>query len=331
MKGGNAAAMQHADTRQRALEEWVSQWLGRPVEGEPVSGDASFRRYFRFRDGGRSFIAMDAPPPEDCTAFVKVARLFGEAGVHVPEILEQDLGRGFLLLSDLGSRTWLDVLDESNAAEYFPDAMDALIRIQQASRPGVLPEYDAALLRRELELFPQWYLAHHLNMEPDGAMQSALDRVFNLLVEHALGQNRVWVHRDYMPRNLMEIQPNPGVIDFQDAVLGPVSYDPVCLFRDAFVSWPEERVEAWLTEYWHRARAAGVPVPDECSAFLRDCDLMGAQRHLKVIGIFARIHYRDGKPGYLEDVPRFFSYLRGAIARHPELAPLGDVLREIGE
>ena len=331
MTGGNAAAMEQEDGRRRALEEQVSQWLGRKVEAEPVSGDASFRRYFRFRDGDRSLIGMDAPPPEDCAAFVRVAELFREAGVHVPEVLGQDLEQGFLLLSDLGRRTWLEVLDAHNADERFPRAMEALIRIQAASRPGVLPDYDEALLRRELELFPQWYLREHLGMAITPGLQRLLDEAFDLLVRHALGQPRVWVHRDYMPRNLMDTDPDPGIIDFQDAVHGPVSYDPVCLFRDAFLSWPEERVRGWLLQYHQRAREAGVPVPAEAEAFLRDCDLMGAQRHLKVIGIFARIRYRDGKPAYLEDAPRFFAYLRGAIDRCPELAPLDQLLREIGQ
>ena len=329
MTGGNAAAMEQEDVRRRALEEQVAQWLGRTVEAEPVSGDASFRRYFRFRDGERSLIGMDAPPPEDCEPFVRVAALFRDAGVHVPEILGQDLERGFLLLTDLGRRTWLEVLDEHNADERFPRGMEALVRIQAASRPGVLPEYDEPLLRRELELFSEWYLGAHLDLEITPALRARLDEVFDLLVRHALAQPRVWVHRDYMPRNLMDADPDPGVIDFQDAVYGPVSYDPVCLFRDAFLSWPEERVRGWLRDYHQRACQAGVPVPADPQAFLRDCDLMGAQRHLKVIGIFARICHRDGKPAYLEDVPRFFAYLRGAVERNPELAPLGALLAEV--
>lgn len=319
------------DERLKALETWAGEQLGRKVEAEPVSMDASFRRYFRFRVPGRTLIGMDAPPEkEDSEPFVRVSRLFSEAGVHVPEVVAGDLEQGFLLLTDLGEHTWLDILDEDNADERFPRAIEALLRIQQASRPGVLPPYDGELLRRELALFPEWYLERHLGLTLDNELRRLLEKVFDLLVDAALAQGRVWVHRDFMPRNLMDSDPDPGVIDFQDAVYGPVSYDPVCLFRDAFISWPEERVQGWLEQYWQGARQLGLPVPETFEAFLRDCDLMGAQRHLKVIGIFARICHRDGKPKYLDDVPRFFGYLRGAANRQPALAPLGELLDRVG-
>lgn len=318
------------DARRQALDAWVSERLGESVRGEVASADASFRRYFRYRlKDGRSLIGMDAPPEqEDSRPFVRVAELFGEAGVHVPEVLAGDLERGFLLLTDLGTQTWLHILDEGNADERFPRAIEALINIQKASRPGVLPDYDEALLRRELELFPDWYLEKHLGLTIDHALRKRLDAVFDRLVESALAQGRVYVHRDFMPRNLMDSDPDPGVIDFQDAVYGPVSYDPICLFKDAFLSWPEEKVRGWLAHYWQRAREEALPVPETFDAFLRDCDLMGAQRHLKVIGIFARICHRDGKPHYLEDVPRFFRYLETVIERRPELADLGEILKE---
>lgn len=320
------------DQRLAALEKWASRELGQPVSGVPASSDASFRRYFRFRVDDRSIIGMDAPPEqEDSRPFVEVAKLFADAGVHVPEIIACDLQQGFMLLSDLGSRTWLQVLNENNAGERFPRAIDALISIQLASRPGVLPDYDEALLRRELELFPEWYIERHLGLTISPAMHTRLAALYSLLLDNALTQPRVYVHRDYMPRNLMDSDPDPGVIDFQDAVYGPVSYDPVCLFRDAFVSWPEKQVDAWLALYHERALAAGVPVAGNFQRFLHQADLMGVQRHLKVIGIFARICHRDGKPQYLEDVPRFFTYLRQAIARHSELAPLAAILSEIGE
>ena len=320
------------DQRRIALEAWVAGVLGQPVQGVPASSDASFRRYFRFRVDDRSLIGMDAPPQqEDSAPFVRVAELFADAGVHVPTIHACDLEQGFLLLSDLGSQTWLKVLNESNADERFPRAIDALIRIQQASRPGVLPDYDEALLRRELELFPDWYLEKHLGLTVSPALRTRLDALFTLLVDNALTQPRVYVHRDYMPRNLMDSDPDPGVIDFQDAVYGPVAYDPVCLFRDAFISWPEHKVDAWLALYHERALVAGVPVAGDFQRFLHQADLMGVQRHLKVIGIFARICHRDGKPQYLEDVPRFFTYLRQALARRSELAPLAEILAEIGE
>jgi aminoglycoside/choline kinase family phosphotransferase len=319
------------DERVQALEAWASEELEHPVHAEPVATDAGFRRYFRFRTPARRVIAMDAPPEREGTAaFLRVAELLRDAGVHVPDILARDTERGFLLLTDLGERTWLQVLNEDNADERFPRALEALLCMQSATREGVLPEYDDALLRRELALFPDWYLRQHLQVQLDAKLEQQLNDVFDLLVEQALAQGRVWVHRDFMPRNLMDTEPDPGVIDFQDAVLGPISYDPICLFKDAFISWPEERVTQWLRQYWSQARAHGLPVPADFESFHRDCDLMGAHRHLKVLGIFARLRYRDGKPKYLEDAPRFLNYLHTVIARRPELAPLGEVLEEVG-
>lgn len=321
------------DVRQRQLEQWVAAELGiKRIHGRPASSDASFRRYFRFVHGGRSLVAMDAPPgAEDCRPFVVVAELFRQAGVHVPDILARDLERGFLLLSDLGAETYLEQLNEINADALFDDAIEALLCIQQASVAGVVPEYDEALLRRELDLFPEWYLGRHRNLVLAPEQRDQLDRLFELLVQRALSQGRVFVHRDFMPRNLMASLPNPGVLDFQDAVYGPISYDPVCLFRDAFLSWPRERVINWLHRYWGLARQRGLPVPELFDVFLMDCDWMGAQRHLKVIGIFARICHRDGKPRYLEDVPRFFTYLREVAERYVELEPLRALLDVVGE
>lgn len=318
------------DVRKQALEQWVGEQLGCVVAGMPASADASFRRYFRFDLGDRTLIGMDAPPEkEDCRPFVQVARLFEQAGVHVPQVVAQDLERGFLLLSDMGTQTWLPLMNADNADTFFNKAMDALVKIQSASQPDVLPLYDEVLLRRELELFPEWYLQTHLGLVLSADQRAQLDQVFDLLVTRALGQGRVYVHRDFMPRNLMDSEPNPGVIDFQDAVYGPISYDAICLFKDAFLSWPEDRVLVWLERYWEKARAARLPVPASFPEFLNDCDLMGAQRHLKVIGIFARIKHRDGKGHYLEDVPRFFAYLRTVIARRPELAALGELLDDL--
>lgn len=266
---------------------------------------------------------MDAPPrQEDSRPFVRVAELMREAGLHVPRIHDCDLDRGFLLLEDLGSRSYLDVLDDANADALFADAIAALVDWQAASRPGVLPEYDAALLRRELDLFPEWFLGRHLGITLDAAERAALEGVFEDIVARALAQPRVFVHRDYMPRNLMVSDPNPGVIDFQDAVYGPIAYDVLSLFKDAFVSWPAERFEAWTHAYWSRAAAHGLPVPAEYAEFAHMLDWIGVQRHLKVLGIFARIRYRDGKPHYLEDAPRFVGYVLEAVARQPALAPL---------
>ncbi|MFL9813357.1 phosphotransferase [Stutzerimonas sp. VN223-3] len=331
--------MPQHDQRLLDLNAWLkprlSELFARRGWGEapdaplvPASSDASFRRYFRWEAEGRSFILMDAPPPqENCRPFVAVAALLAEAGVHVPEILAEDLERGFLLLSDLGRQTYLDVIDQANADELFADAIQSLLAFQAGPVPIPLPSYDEALLRRELQLFPEWYVQRHLGHSFSPAEQQAWERICRLLIDSALGQPAVLVHRDYMPRNLMLSQPNPGVLDFQDAVIGPVTYDVTSLFKDAFLSWPEERVQGWLQGYWESARAAGIPVQDSFAEFHRASDLMGLQRHLKVIGIFARICHRDGKPRYLSDVPRFFTYIETVLARRPELAELQQLLQ----
>jgi len=273
---------------------------------------------------------MDAPPDkEDCRPFVHVAGLLRAAGVHAPEIFAQDLAAGFLLLGDLGDATYLQALDAQNAARLFADASDALIRWQLATRPGELPPYDAALLRREMNLFPEWYVAKHLKKELNEKQRSSLENIFALLVKSALAQPAVYVHRDYMPRNLMVCEPNPGVLDFQDAVLGPISYDVVSLFRDAFVSWQEEQVLDWTARYWEKAKKASLPVHADFAEFWQAFEWMGLQRHLKVLGIFARINYRDGKPKYLQDTPRFLAYARAVTRRYGALAPLGRLLDEL--
>jgi aminoglycoside/choline kinase family phosphotransferase len=269
---------------------------------------------------------MDAPPPqENCKPFVDIAFLLAKSGINVPKIYAEDLERGFLLLNDLGNKTYLDVIDSENADDLFKDALQALLAFQQLPMVAPLPSYDVALLRRELELFPEWYVKRELGIELDAAQQVLWQQVSDLLIDSALAQPKVLVHRDYMPRNLMISEPNPGVLDFQDAVYGPVTYDVTCLFKDAFLSWPEERVRGWLDSYWQQASALNIPVQPDFEDFLRASDLMGVQRHLKVIGIFARICHRDGKPRYLADVPRFFAYIDAVIARRPELAEL-DVL-----
>lgn len=326
------------DVRLQLLEDWLDgclpalfqrQGWGAVPAGEliPASSDASFRRYFRWQAEGRSLILMDAPPPqEDCRPFVRIAAQLAEAGVHVPRVLAQDLELGFLVLDDLGRQTWLEVLTADNADGLFESALQALVTFQKLPAEGQLPAYDDALLRRELQLFPDWYLQRHLGVELEGQQLDRWRRVCDLLVDSALAQPRVFVHRDYMPRNLMLSEPNPGILDFQDAVHGPISYDATSLFKDAFLSWPEERVAGWLRRYWQMAREAGLPVPDDFAEFHRASDLMGVQRHLKVIGIFARICHRDGKPKYLADVPRFFAYIDAVLARRPELAVLGELL-----
>lgn len=273
---------------------------------------------------------MDAPPErEDCQPFVRVAALMRTAGVHVPEILAQDLERGFLLLTDLGTTTYLQVLDAGNADQLFRDAIDALIKLQLASRPGVLPSYDEALLRREIDLFSQWYVSRHLGMTLTAEEQETLASATKLILTNNLAQPTVYVHRDYMPRNLMVTEPNPGVLDFQDAVYGPITYDVMSLFKDAFASWEEERVLDWTVRYWEKARRAGLPVDADFAMFYRDFEWIGLQRHLKVLGIFARIRHRDGKPGYVEDAPRFLGYLHGVCERYAPLAPLLALLDRI--
>jgi aminoglycoside/choline kinase family phosphotransferase len=329
--------MPDQDVRLQHLKVWLDEQLAilfaeqgwgaiPPATLTAASSDASFRRYFRWEGAGRSFIVMDAPPPqENCKPFVDIAFLLAKSGINVPKIYAEDLERGFLLLNDLGNKTYLDVIDSENADDLFKDALQALLAFQQLPMVAPLPSYDVALLRRELELFPEWYVKRELGIELDAAQQVLWQQVSDLLIDSALAQPKVLVHRDYMPRNLMISEPNPGVLDFQDAVYGPVTYDVTCLFKDAFLSWPEERVRGWLDSYWQQASALNIPVQPDFEDFLRASDLMGVQRHLKVIGIFARICHRDGKPRYLADVPRFFAYIDAVIARRPELAEL-DVL-----
>ena len=297
---------------------------------EPASADASFRRYFRVFFAAGPRIVMDAPPQsEDTGPFIRVAALMHEAGLHVPEVLAADAAQGFLLLTDLGPATYLKVIDENNADALFGDAITALITWQRASRPDVLPPYDRALLQRELDLFPEWYAGRHLETTLSDTQRAVLVRVNNLLIDSALAQPQVYVHRDYMPRNLMLSTPNPGVLDFQDAVYGPITYDLASLFRDAFISWPEPRVIDWVARYWEQAKRAGLPVDADFGEFYRAFEWMGLQRHLKVLGIFARIRYRDGKPAYLEDAPRFLRYVREVAVRYSALSPLLQLLDEL--
>ena len=328
--------MIHADVRRDAAQAWAAGQLNKELRGAPftftpASADASFRRYWRAAlADGRSYVVMDAPPErEDCRPFVRVAGMLHAAGVNVPQVLAQDLAQGFLLLTDLGTRTYLEELNPDNAARLFGDATEALLRWQLATRPGELPPYDEALLRREMNLFPEWYVGRHLKKALSEAQKNSLESIFRLLVESALAQPAVYVHRDYMPRNLMVCEPNPGVLDFQDAVIGPITYDVVSLLRDAFISWEEERVLDWAARYWEKAKRARLPVTADFAEFWRAFEWMGLQRHLKVLGIFARINYRDGKPKYLADTPRFIQYSFLVSKRYRELAPLTRLLDEL--
>lgn len=307
------------------MNTWIAQALQHAnYTLTTASADASFRRYFRVHAHNETFIAMDAPPPqENCEPFVRIAKLFGDAGLNVPKVIAQDLARGFLLLNDLGDDTYLSKINAENAPKLYADASNALIQLQLASQPNVLPDYDEALLTREMQLFPDWYIAKHLNVTLDEKQQAVLINTFNVLNKNILAQAQVYVHRDYHSRNLMMTQENnPGVLDFQDAVYGAITYDLVSLLKDAYISWDEELIIDWLVRYWQNARKAGLPVPEDFSEFYRDFEYMGAQRHIKVLGIFARLYHRDGKAGYLKDMPLVMDYLRKVCERYVELRPM---------
>ncbi|WP_418146364.1 phosphotransferase [Variovorax paradoxus] len=364
----SATAILWADPqRAAAFQNWLAG-IGaahglRPETVRLASADASFRRYFRIDATGSaaSRIVMDAPPDkENSEPFVQVARLMAEAGVTAPQVLEWDRAHGFLLLDDLGRETMLDVIDPARpdaSRPLYDQAIDALIRWQLASRPGVLPPYDRALLERELALFPEWYIGRHRGIAVEGQLKERLERSFRLIVESNLASPSVYVHRDFMPRNLMvNVAPtlgtgvsslppegalaalgrpgggsaaDLGVLDFQDAVYGPITYDIASLMRDAFLSWDEEFVLDVTIRYWEAARKARLPVDADFGAFYRSVEWMGLQRHLKVAGIFARLTLRDGKPRYLADTPRFIAYIRSTASRYMELTPLLRVIDEI--
>jgi hypothetical protein len=320
-------------SRSAQLEQWLNERFGAGnYSFAPASEDASFRRYLRVTTADGTFVVMDAPPEhEHCRPFVQVARLFAGAGVHVPAVLAENLHDGFLLLSDLGTRTYLQALDASSAPDLYLDANAALIKIQLASRAGVLPEYDHELLLRELRLFPDWYVARHLGIALSPEQSARLEAIFELVLANNLAQPRVYVHRDYHSRNLMVSEPNPGILDFQDAVYGPITYDLVSLYRDAYIAWDEERQLDWLIRYWEKARKVRLPVEPDFSRFYRDFEWMGVQRQIKVLGIFARLFHRDGKSSYLSDMPLVMSYLRKACQRFGELVPLLRLLDDLDE
>jgi aminoglycoside/choline kinase family phosphotransferase len=325
------------DDRQQELSAWLSTALQQMnFTLTTASADASFRRYFRVHLtspylGYHTLIAMDAPPPqEDCTPFVRIAKLFLGAGLNVPQVIAQDLSHGFLLLSDLGDDTYLTKLNTQSAPKLYQDATNSLIKLQLASKPNVLPAYDEVLLTREMQLFPDWYVAKHLNASLNNEQQAVLNNTFKVLNQNILAQAQVYVHRDYHSRNLMITQEsNPGVLDFQDAVHGAITYDLVSLLKDAYISWEEEQIIDWAVRYWQPAKKAGLPVPDDFSEFYRDFEWMGAQRHIKVLGIFARLSYRDGKDAYLKDMPLVMVYLRKVCERYVELRPMLRLLNQL--
>lgn len=314
--------------RLQALTEWLRQQTTAALQLDSLraaSADASFRRYYRIdtEDGG-SVIAMDAPPPqENVRPFMQVAALFESLHLTVPHILAADVEQGFLLLSDLGNTTYLHALNHDSAHQLYMDAIDSLILMQTQSQPDILPEYDRAFLRQELALFPEWYIGKHLGVTLDEKQTATLEKVFDEILANVCAQPQVFVHRDFHSRNLMVIHPgNPGILDFQDARFGPITYDLVSLLRDAYVQWDEEMVLDWAIRYWESARRAGLPVNPDIDSFYRDFEFMGLQRHLKILGIFSRLAHRDGKPAYLDDMPLVMSYVRKTANRYSSLIPL---------
>jgi N-acetylmuramate 1-kinase len=321
-----------SDSRLANLTQWVIEDLGFDGAGiAPASADASFRRYFRVTLGEDSYIVMDAPPEkEDSAPFLKVARILGSMDLNVPVVLARDMERGFLLLTDLGSRQYLDALPEDGAADrLYADALEALRTMQTTDAGGArdLPRYDRALLTRETELLPEWFLQRHLGLRISAAERTMLDHLFGSLVSSALEQPATFVHRDYHSRNLL-VTPrnNPGILDFQDAVWGPVTYDLASLLKDCYIAWPPARVREWALDHREKLLAAGFALRADPEQFMRWFDLMGLQRHIKVLGIFARLFYRDGKPQYLRDLPRVLDYARGTAARYAETQPFADFI-----
>jgi N-acetylmuramate 1-kinase len=308
--------------RKVQLEHWLQETLlSQPFTLTTASADASFRRYFRVHLSDKTLIAMDAPPPlEDCRPFVSVAKMLLDAGLNAPKVIAQDLDHGFLLLNDLGDATYLQHLNSDNAQMLYLDATNALIKMQLASKQHNLPLYDEALLTREMQLFPDWYVAEHLSFGMNSEQQGWLQQTFEVLNKNIIVQGQVTVHRDYHSRNLMVTnENNPGILDFQDAVHGAITYDLVSLLKDAYIQWDEEQVIDFAVRYWEPAKKAGLPVPQDFSEFYRDFEWMGAQRHIKVLGIFARLYHRDGKEGYLKDMPLVMHYLRKVCERYVEL------------
>jgi len=329
-----------------ARAEHFSCWLGtiaaqhglRPQTLRPASSDASFRRYFRLdAEGGGSFVVMDAPPPhEDVRPFVHMAGLIEQAGLHAPRVLEADEAHGFLLLDDLGSELYLHALQASveahqpaRADALMRDAIGALITWQQRVPSSELPSYDDAMLRRELALFPEWCVGIECGVRWSAAEEVTWASACDALVASALAQPKVAVHRDWMPRNLMVATPNPGILDFQDAAHGPITYDVASMLRDAFISWDEEQELDWAVRYWQAARSAGLEVDADFGEFWRALEWMGLQRHLKVLGIFCRLKHRDDKPAYSADLPRFYAYAHKVAARYSPLRPLSRLLEPL--
>ena len=330
-----------ADPRLELLLPWLSSLnLVQTGSARPASADASFRRYFRVdvlpehqATLGATLIVMDAPPErENVLAFVKLDEMLIHAGVTVPRIIATDYERGFMLMSDLGVTTYLQVLDHDNASTMYAEALEALVKFQLTSQPDVLPEYDRAFLQREMSLFPEWYIAKHLNATLTDKQAAELQGVFDAILANVTAQQQVYVHRDFHSRNLMRVDVgNPGVLDFQDALYGPMTYDLASLLRDAYVQWDEEMVLDWAIRYWQHAKSVGLPVNKDIDAFYKDFEYMGLQRHLKILGLFCRLNYRDGKQQYLADLPTVMDYVRKTANRYKDLKPLVRLLDALEE
>lgn len=327
------------DLRRDAIVDWLQTLpSSRCIDSKSLcvaSADASFRRYFRVftADGHtpKSYIVMDAPPEhEDTQPFIRVSQLLANAGLAVPNIIESASTEGFLLLDDLGDTLYLSVLNEQTAPALYFEAISAIIQMQKNIPAQSLPPYDRALLERELMLYPDWYIKHHRNKVLNAKQEQALKDTFEKIIANALSQPSAFVHRDFHSRNLMLVtNNNPGIIDFQDAVHGPLTYDLVSLLKDAYITWPEAQVLDWTIRYWEQGRAAGLPLPKAFGEFYKDFEWMGLQRHIKILGIFARLNYRDGKSRYLADMPLVFEYAIKVCRRYSELFPLRDLLLEI--
>ena len=322
------------DKRLQALTKWInSQFNIEDSKLRPASEDASFRRYFRVEVEGSTYIAMDAPPEfEDIQPYIRTAERFAQIGLNVPEVMAVEKDQGFVLLSDLGRTTYLQCLDESNVERLYGEALAALIVLQVGTftDPDYFPAYNRSLLRSEMELFPEWYVRRHMDSPLDQKRQKIIEDTFDKLCISALEQPTVWVHRDYHSRNLMlTTRNNPGILDFQDAVTGPITYDLVSLLRDCYISWPPNRVREWALSYQTRAIQSGLPLTDDEEKFLRWFDYMGVQRHIKVLGIFARLFHRDGKSHYLNDLPLVWQYLMTICRTYEELLPFGDLLMDL--
>lgn len=314
------------DQRLSAIKSWLSDVLNsEDFTITPASSDASFRRYFRVSQAELTWIVMDAPPSqEDIAPFIKVSQFLNSQSLHVPNIIAQNSEMGLLLLSDLGTQPYLDMLNNHSADNLYRDAIDSLIKIQCSDPTGIdLPRYDSKLLQTELNLFPEWFLERHFELSPPAFLQP----LFDTLIDNALSQPQSVVHRDYHSRNLMvDAKHNPGIIDFQDAVIGPITYDLVSLLRDCYISWPEDKLEAWIHYYFSAAQQHELLPNCDITTFTRWFDLMGLQRHLKVLGIFCRLNYRDNKPNYIDDLPQTLRYILQVCRRYDNLQPLADFL-----